>query len=140
MFEAISDPEVDALPDDDEDDEEFFVNRARNPYHLGELDLPRWKDDLLKDKETLTVAWERVSEIGPERDGKLLKIKAHIRNKAQSPTTDKDGRINRKILVFTTLQRHGGIPLREPYKFRHRIGTEHGDGSRHPDTYLFRRQ
>ena len=28
----------DILPEDDEDDEEFLVNRARHPYHLGELD------------------------------------------------------------------------------------------------------
>ena len=96
--------EADALPDDDEDDEEFLVNRARNPYHLRELDCTRWKKDLIKDKETLTAAWDNVKAITPERDGKLKAIKGHIRNKAQNPTTDNDGKINRKLLVFTTFK------------------------------------
>ena len=100
----IQDAAADLLPDDDEDDEEFLVNRARNPYHLSELDCIRWKKDLIKDKETLTAAWDNVRAITPERDGKLKAIKAHIRNKAQNPTTDKDGKINRKVLVFTTFK------------------------------------
>ena len=100
----IQDAEADVLPDDDEDDEEFLVNRARNPYHLRELDCTRWKKDLIKDKEILDAAWDNVKAITPERDGKLKAIKAHIRNKAQNPTTDKDGKINRKVLVFTTFK------------------------------------
>ena len=48
----------DILPEDDEDDEEFLVNRARYPYHLRELDCVRWKEDLIKDKGTLTEAYE----------------------------------------------------------------------------------
>ena len=100
----MAEAEADILPDEDEDDEEFQVNRARNPYHLRELNCTRWKNDLIKDKEVLTAAWKRVSEIGPERDGKLREIKAHIRRKAQSPTTDRDGRVNRKVLVFTTFK------------------------------------
>ena len=50
---------ADILPDDDEDDEEFLINRARHPYHLRELDCTRWKKDLIKDKEILTAAWEQ---------------------------------------------------------------------------------
>ena len=100
----IQDAQADILPDDDEDDEEFLINRARNPYHLRELDCTRWKKDLIKDKQTLTAAWDNVKAITPERDGKLKAIKAHVRNKAQNPTTDKDGKINRKLLVFTTFK------------------------------------
>ncbi len=95
---------ADVLPDDDEDDEEFLVNRARNPFHLRELDLPKWRGDLISDRETLSSAWERVRGITPDRDGKLRKIREHIRNRVNSPTKDKDGRVNRKILVFTTFK------------------------------------
>ena len=102
--QQIPDAQADAHPDDDEDDEDFFVNRARNPYHLRELDYTRWKKDLIKDKQTLTAAWEKVRAITPERDGKLKAIKAHIRGKAQNPTTDKDGKTNRKLLIFTTFK------------------------------------
>ena len=100
----IQDTQADVLPDDDEDDEEFLVNRARNPYHLRELDFTRWKEDLIKDKETLTAAWDKVKAITPERDGKLKAIKAHILDKVQNPTPDKDGNPNRKLLVFTTFK------------------------------------
>ena len=94
----------DILPEDDEDDEEFLVNRARHPYHLRELDCARWKKDLIRDKGTLRVALESVKAITPERDGKLQAIKAHIRDKAQNPPTDRDGEINRKLLIFTTFK------------------------------------
>ena len=106
MLETETDrlAETDILPEDDEDDEEFLVNRARHPYHLGELDCVHWKEDLIKDKETLGEALESVKGITPERDGKLQAIKAHIRDKAAHPPTDKDGEINRKLLVFTTFK------------------------------------
>ncbi len=100
----IRNAQADVLPDDDEDDEAFLINRARNPYHLRELDCNRWKIDLIKDRQTLTAAWDSVKAITPERDGKLNAIKAHIRDKTQNPTTDKDGNINRKLLVFTTFK------------------------------------
>ncbi len=80
------------------------MNRARHPYHLGELDCTRWKEDLIKDKQTLTDALKSVKGITPERDGKLQAIKAHIRDKAEHPATDKDGETNRKLLVFTTFK------------------------------------
>ena len=102
--QPMPDTQAGILPDEDEEDEEFQVNRARRPYHLRELDLPRWKKALLEDKRTLTGAWDNVKKITPERDGKLEKIKEQIRNKAQNPTTDKDGRTNRKMLVFTTFK------------------------------------
>ena len=94
----------DILPEDDEDDEEFLVNRARHPYHLEELDCVRWKEDLIKDKGTLSKAYESVKAITPDRDGKLQAIKTHIRDKAEHPPTDKDGETNRKLLVFTTFK------------------------------------
>ena len=97
-------PDDDILPEDDEDDEEFLVNRARYPYHLKELDCVRWKADLIKDKGTLSKALKSVKAITPERDGKLKAIKAHIRGKAENAPTDKDGTINRKLLVFTTFK------------------------------------
>ena len=66
---------ADVLPDADEDDEEFFINRARNPYHLKELDCTRWRQDIIQDRQTLTAVLEKVKSITPERDGKLKTIK-----------------------------------------------------------------
>ncbi len=102
--EHIPDAQANILPDDDEDDEEFLINRARNPYHLKELDCTRWKQDILKDKQTLTAAWDKVRSITPERDGKLKQIKADIRKKLRNPKKDKKGNLNRKLLIFTTFK------------------------------------
>ena len=94
----------DILPDDDDDNDDFLVNRARHPYHLRELNLGRWKEDLVKDKVALTKAWNSVKAITPERDGKLKAIREDIRKNARGPTTDRDGKTNRKLLVFTTFK------------------------------------
>ena len=98
--------EADILPDEDAEDEDddFLVNRARHPYHLRELNLARWKADLVKDKAALNKAYDSVKAITPERDGKLKAIREHIRDKAQNPTTDRDDKANRKLLVFTTFK------------------------------------
>ena len=95
---------AEVLPDQDQDDEEFFVNRARNPYHLGQLDLDRWQQDLLRDRAVLDAARRQVAVVTPVRDGKLSEIKRVIQQKAQNPTLDNDGRPNRKVLVFTTFK------------------------------------
>ena len=96
----------DILPDEDgeDEDDDFLVNRARHPYHLRELNLARWKADLVKDKAALNKAYDSVKAITPERDGKLKAIREHIRDKAQNPTTDRDDKANRKLLVFTTFK------------------------------------
>ena len=93
-----------ALPDDDEEDEDFLVNRARQPYRLDELDLPGWADDVRRDKETLAAALQSVEAVTPERDGKLSAIKEEIRRRAANPAIDSDGRPNCKLLVFTTFK------------------------------------
>ena len=94
----------DTLPDDDEDDEEFLINRARHPYNLADLDLCDWKKDLLQDKETLSDARASVAQITPQRDGKLARIRQQIKDRAANPTTDRNGLKNRKLLVFTTFK------------------------------------
>ena len=101
---TTSDTYADVLPDEDECDEEFLVNRARSPYHLRELDLTRWKIDLSEDRKTLGAALDEVKAITPNRDGKLKEIKKHIENKVKKPSVDQDGVHNRKMLVFTTFK------------------------------------
>ena len=98
------DSQADILPDDDEDDEEFLINRARHPYNLADLDLCTWKKDLLQDKETLSDAHASVAQITPQRDGKLARIRQQIKDRAANPTTDRNGCENRKLLVFTTFK------------------------------------
>ena len=95
---------IETLPDDDEDDEEFLINRARYPYSLADLNLHDWKRELRQDKVTLSGAHASVAQITPQRDGKLARLKQQIKDRAANPTTDRNGRVNRKLLVFTTFK------------------------------------
>ena len=95
---------LDMTPEQDHDDEEFFVGRARHPYRMSELDLPRWRNDLQADRAVLEDARACVAAVTPERDGKLSELKRVIRRKAACSTTDRDGRPVRKLLVFTTFK------------------------------------
>ena len=99
-----ADDQTDTLPDDDEDDEDLVINRGRYPYRLDELNLDAWKADLARDRDTLAGAWDQVRAITPARDGKLQAITQAVREKAQKPTVDQDGKPNRKMLVFTTFK------------------------------------
>ena len=96
--------EADVLPDEDDEDEEFFVGGSRRPYRLTELDLPRWQKDLQGDKATLEEVRRQVAAITPGRDGKLREIKRAIRERVKNPTANRDDNLNRKLLVFTTFK------------------------------------
>ena len=101
-YDAISIDDV--LPDNDEDDEELIVGRGENPYRLSELNLEAWVKDMGQDRARLQVMHEQVSQITPERDGKLRQIKDDLREKAHSPGVNLNGDANRKTLVFTTFK------------------------------------
>ena len=44
---------------------------------------------------------EKTERVSPSRDGKLAELKSLIQQKANSPTINRDGEENRKILIFT---------------------------------------
>ena len=100
-----SDEHIDTLPDDDEEDEEedeeFVIGRGRR-YRLDELDTDRWQEDLREDREGFQELYERAKQVTVERDGKLATLQRELRHKVKTAPKDKDGRPNRKALVFTT--------------------------------------
>ena len=91
---------IEARPDDDEEDEDFAVGRAVR-YRFDELDIERWRVDLTADREIFRDLLDRAGQIDPERDAKLGKLLALLTGKHEKPTCDRDGRPNRKVLVFT---------------------------------------
>lgn len=93
--------DIETLPDEDEDDEEFVVGRGRR-YRLDELDLGRWKQDLRDDRAIFADLHDRAERVTAERDAKLTELKHKLRAKVEAAPADKDGRVNRKVLVFTT--------------------------------------
>ena len=95
---------IESMPDDDEDDDEFVVNRGHTPYRLNELDLSRWQADLHTDKGKLEMILNRVDAVTPDRDGKLAELRSVVRRRTKRPTIDRNGKLNRKLLVFTTFK------------------------------------
>ena len=90
--------------EDDADDEDLFIGKGKRPYRLSEMDIPRWRADLIEDKKVLAGVYQRIAAIDTDRDGKLRQIKADIAERAANPTRDQEGRQNRKLLVFTTFK------------------------------------
>jgi superfamily II DNA or RNA helicase len=99
-------PEIDweDFSPDTLDDEEL-----RDAFELGKglifktvhLDVDRWLKALHRDKQQLNGLFVQADAVTPDRDAKLAELKRLIAAKAQNPTRDKEGRLNRKVLVFT---------------------------------------
>ena len=78
------------------------IQEAENDiYQYEHLNLEKWLEDLQADKEQLTKIHRTAINITPDKDAKLEELKQLISNKVQNPTTNKDGKKNLKILVFT---------------------------------------
>jgi len=101
-----SDPDLDfdeLRPDslDDEELADLLQVGQKYVYSLAHLDLDRWEHDLQKDKEQLVLLYVSAEAVTPDRDAKLAELKKLILAKVRYPATDKLGRANRKVLVFT---------------------------------------
>ena len=70
-------------------------------YKMAHLDLDRWKKDLKRDHAQLEYLAEEARKIDATRDAKLAALKQIIAQKIENPSTTIDGRLNRKIIVFT---------------------------------------
>ena len=100
----LADPtkqQVTPLADADEEDEEFTFGKGRR-YPFGDLDLLAWRRDLGKDRLVFEDILQSARQVGVERDAKLAKLQEVIEKKVKEAPSDKDGRPNRKVLVFTT--------------------------------------
>ena len=93
--------EVDVEPEDDGDDEEFAVGKRRR-YTFDELDVDAWAADLKQDRGVFEHLYTLASQVNAKRDAKLAELKRVIEEKVRTAPADKDGRANRKVLVFTT--------------------------------------
>lgn len=90
----------DQFEDPDFDSEEFTVGGKRR-IHLGHLNLTEWLKEVRQDRVQLQFLLEKTSTVTPERDGKLSSLRILIEEKTVTPTTTLEGKVNRKILVFT---------------------------------------
>lgn len=87
--------------DSDEETEDAWEVGKKVKYALDHIDVDRWLIDLAKDKDQLKRLYDEASAVTVERDGKLAWLRDLIRDKTQKPTVNKDGKKNRKVLIFT---------------------------------------
>ncbi|MDO8268122.1 MAG: helicase-related protein [Moraxellaceae bacterium] len=64
---------------------------------LGDVDLLRWRQDLIEDRNRLATLYAAAEQVDPERDDKLQKLKDLIADKCRNPINTG----NRKVIVFT---------------------------------------
>ena len=64
---------------------------------LGDVDLIRWKQDLIEDRNRLATLLAAARQVDPSRDAKLAALRAIIDQKCRHPLNTG----NRKIIVFT---------------------------------------
>ena len=86
----------------DEEDDEFTLGQGSASYHLELLDVPRLQRDLRKDRDNFLAILQQVRAVKPERDAKLRELKRVLAEKVLEAPKDREGRPNRKALVFTT--------------------------------------
>jgi hypothetical protein len=64
---------------------------------LSDVDLLRWKQDLIEDRNRLATLYAAAEQVNAVRDDKLLKLRDLIVNKCDNPINQG----NRKVIVFT---------------------------------------
>ncbi len=94
----VLEPEIE---DDDELNPEDLLVGGKRKFHLGHIDIPKWRQAVQKDRVQLQYLLDRAKATTPEHDGKLARLREEIFNKLDHPTTDRDGNPNRKVLIFT---------------------------------------
>jgi hypothetical protein len=106
-FERLKEERPDVTVDDfsdidpeDEDLQAAFVGKKLK-FSLEHIDIHRWKRDLNQDKEQLEILYFVAKDITKVRDAKLIELRDLIAHKYRQPTRTKDGKENRKVLIFT---------------------------------------
>lgn len=64
---------------------------------LGDVDLIRWRQDLVEDRNRLDTLLTAAQQVDAARDAKLAKLREMVEDKCRNPINDG----NRKIIVFT---------------------------------------
>ncbi|QDD66353.1 helicase [Herbaspirillum seropedicae] len=94
--EEIEELDIADIDIDDPAIESLLVGRKVKVL-LTDVDLIRWKQDLIEDRNRLATLYAAAEQVDAERDDKLQRLRDLIRDKCHQPTNPG----NRKIIVFT---------------------------------------
>lgn len=81
--------------DDPEYENLMFGNNVK--VLLQDMDLIKWKQDLLADKDKLETIFLEARNVTPDRDAKLIELRTLIEKKIKNPINQD----NRKVVIFT---------------------------------------
>ena len=98
--EALEEIDIADVDIDDPAFEALLVGRKVKVL-LGDVDLIRWKQDLLEDRNRLATLLAAARQVDAARDAKLAALRDMIARKCAQPINTRDGKANRKIIVFT---------------------------------------
>jgi len=93
--------ETEIPTDEDEELKDAFEVGKKVTFKLEHLDLDRWLTDLKKDKDQLSVLYNSAVLVSPNKDAKLKDLKSLIEKKVNHPTKNSQGKVNKKVLIFT---------------------------------------
>jgi len=96
--------ESEAYEDEEKTDERLqtdFLVGGKKKFHLGHIDIPKWRDAVKGDRAQLESLLDQAKATKPQYDGKLAKLREQILAKLEKPTVNKKGKENRKVLIFT---------------------------------------
>ncbi|MCP5451980.1 MAG: DEAD/DEAH box helicase family protein [Gammaproteobacteria bacterium] len=87
---------------DEEDDElaEAFQVGTKLKYEMAHLDVAAWLQDLVRDKQQLSLLANTAKSVDAKSDAKLAELKKRIEHKVRHPSTNTLGEENRKVIVF----------------------------------------
>lgn len=94
--ESIEEIEIEDIDENDPAFESLLVGRKVKVL-LKDVDLIRWKQDLIEDRNRLSTLYSAAHQIGASRDAKLNKLREVISGKVRAPINHG----NRKVIVFT---------------------------------------
>ena len=92
--------DIDSIDPDDEELQDAFVGKKLK-FSLEHIDLKKWRKDLDKDKQQLNFIYLVGKDVNAKRDAKLNELRRLIKEKVENPAKTKDGKDNRKVLIFT---------------------------------------
>ncbi len=94
--EDVEEPDIADIDIDDPAFEALLVGRKVKVL-LTDVDLVRWRQDLIEDRNRLATLVSAAGQVTPSRDAKLADLKRVIEHKCAQPMNDG----NRKVLLFT---------------------------------------
>jgi len=94
--EDVEEINIEDVDIDDPAFESLLVGRKVKVL-LSDVDLVRWRQDLIEDRNRLSTLASAASQVTPERDAKLADLRRVIQDKCAAPINAG----NRKVLIFT---------------------------------------